>query len=42
MPILPYKGIMPNIAEDVFIAPGAMVMGDVFLLDLKSLTFIGF
>jgi carbonic anhydrase/acetyltransferase-like protein (isoleucine patch superfamily) len=29
MPILPYKGIMPNIAEDVFIAPGAMVIGDV-------------
>ena len=29
MPILPYKGIMPTIAEDVFIAPGAMVIGNV-------------
>src|SRR5438132_12557184 len=31
MPILPYKGVMPTIAEDVFIAPGAMVIGDVTL-----------
>src|SRR5437588_8086484 len=29
MPILPYKGVMPTIAEDVFIAPGAMVIGNV-------------
>jgi gamma-carbonic anhydrase len=29
MPILPYKGIMPTIAADVFIAPGAMVIGNV-------------
>ena len=29
MPILPYKGIMPTIAEDVFIAPGAIVIGNV-------------
>ncbi len=29
MPILPFKGIMPRIADDVFIAPGAMVIGDV-------------
>src|SRR5947199_2379373 len=29
MPVLPYKGIWPTIAEDVFIAPGAMVIGDV-------------
>src|SRR6266487_2359277 len=29
VPILPYKGIMPTIAEDVFIAPGAMIIGDV-------------
>lgn len=29
MPILPYNGISPTIAEDVFIAPGAMVIGDV-------------
>src|SRR5207253_10839920 len=29
MPILPYKGVMPTIAEDVFVAPGAMVIGNV-------------
>lgn len=29
MPILPYKGVHPIIAADVFIAPGAMVIGDV-------------
>lgn len=29
MPVLPFKGIVPTIAEDVFIAPGAMVIGDV-------------
>src|SRR2546425_11751857 len=29
MPVLPYKGIWPTIAGDVFIAPGAMVIGDV-------------
>lgn len=29
MPVLPFKGIMPRIAEDVFIAPGAMIIGDV-------------
>jgi len=29
MPILPYKGIWPNIAQDVFIAPGAMIIGNV-------------
>jgi hypothetical protein len=33
---------MPNIAEDVFIAPGAMVIGDVILLRLISPTLIGF
>lgn len=27
--ILPYKGIMPKIAPDAFIAPGAVVIGDV-------------
>lgn len=27
--ILPYKGIMPKIAGDAFIAPGAVVIGDV-------------
>jgi len=29
MPLLPFKGITPTIADDVFIAPGAMVIGDV-------------
>jgi gamma-carbonic anhydrase len=29
MPILPYKGVMPIIGENVFIAPGAMVIGNV-------------
>ncbi len=27
--ILPYKGIMPKIAEDAFIAPNAVIIGDV-------------
>jgi len=27
--ILPYKGIMPKIADDAFIAPGAVIIGDV-------------
>lgn len=29
MPILPFKGIWPTIADDVFIAPGAIVIGNV-------------
>jgi carbonic anhydrase/acetyltransferase-like protein (isoleucine patch superfamily) len=29
MPILPYKGVWPIIEENVFIAPGAMVIGNV-------------
>jgi gamma-carbonic anhydrase len=29
MPVFPYNGIWPTIAEDVFIAPGAMIIGDV-------------
>lgn len=29
MPVLPFEGKMPSIADDVFIAPGAMVIGDV-------------
>lgn len=27
--ILPYKGILPKIAKDAFIAPGAQIIGDV-------------
>ncbi len=29
MPILPHRGVWPTIAEGVFIAPGAMVIGNV-------------
>jgi gamma-carbonic anhydrase len=36
MPILPYKGVMPTIEENVFIAPGAMVIGDVTLREGAS------
>jgi carbonic anhydrase/acetyltransferase-like protein (isoleucine patch superfamily) len=42
MPILPYNGTWPTIADDVFIAPGAMVIGNVILLRLISPTIIGF
>ena len=31
MPILPFKGVWPSIADDVFIAPGAMIIGNVTL-----------
>jgi carbonic anhydrase/acetyltransferase-like protein (isoleucine patch superfamily) len=31
MPILPFKGVWPTIADDVFIAPGAMIIGNVTL-----------
>src|SRR5690242_1930172 len=31
MPVLPYRGVWPTIGKDVFIAPGAMVIGDVVL-----------
>lgn len=37
MPILPYKGIWPVIAEDVFIAPGAMVIGNVTIREGASI-----
>ena len=29
MPLLPFNGIVPTVAEDAFVAPGAMVIGDV-------------
>jgi carbonic anhydrase/acetyltransferase-like protein (isoleucine patch superfamily) len=29
MPLLPYRGVWPTIADDVFIAPGAQLIGDV-------------
>ncbi|GCE18041.1 gamma carbonic anhydrase family protein [Dictyobacter kobayashii] len=31
MPVLPYRGVWPTIGKDVFIAPGAMVIGNVVL-----------
>src|SRR5712692_2119284 len=37
MPILPYNGIWPTIAEDVFIAPGAMVIGNVTIHEGASI-----
>ena len=37
MPILPYKGIWPTIAEDVFIAPGAMIIGNVTIHEGASI-----
>ncbi|SRR5579884_404790 len=36
MPILPYKGVWPTLAEDVFIAPGAMVIGNVTIREGAS------
>jgi carbonic anhydrase/acetyltransferase-like protein (isoleucine patch superfamily) len=37
MPILPYKGIWPTIEENVFIAPGAMVVGNVTIREGASI-----
>ncbi len=39
MPILPYRGVWPTIAENVFIAPGAMVIGNVTLHEGVSIWF---
>ncbi len=39
MGVLPYKDIMPKIAEDVFIAPGAWVIGDVVIESRSSIWF---
>src|SRR5438045_4018935 len=36
MPILPYKGVIPTIEENVFIAAGAMVIGDVTIREGAS------
>ena len=33
MPIYPYNGVWPTIAEDVFIAPGAMIIGNVTIYE---------
>ena len=37
MPILPYKGVTPTIEEDVFIAPGAMIIGNVTIREGASI-----
>ncbi len=37
MPILPYKGITPTIEENVFIAPGAMIIGNVTIREGASI-----
>lgn len=37
MPIVPYKGVWPTIAADVFIAPGAMIIGNVTIHEGASI-----
>lgn len=37
MPVLPFHGIWPTIAPDVFIAPGAMVIGNVTIREGASI-----
>lgn len=37
MPVFPYKGVWPTIADDVFIAPGAMVIGNVTIAEGASI-----
>ncbi|WP_220203172.1 gamma carbonic anhydrase family protein [Reticulibacter mediterranei] len=37
MPVQPFKGKHPQIAENVFIAPGAMVIGDVTIHEGASI-----
>lgn len=37
MPVFPFKNVCPTIAEDVFIAPGAMVIGDVTIHEGASI-----
>ena len=37
MPILPFNGIMPKIADDVFIAPGVVIIGDVTIHEGASI-----
>ena len=37
MPTLPYKGVWPTIEDNVFIAPGAMVIGDVTIREGASI-----
>lgn len=37
MPVYPFNGRMPTIADDVFIAPGAMIIGDVTIHEGASI-----
>ena len=37
MPVYPFNGRMPTIADDVFIAPGAMIIGDVTINEGASI-----
>ena len=37
MTVLPYKGISPTIEENVFIAPGAIIIGDVTIREGASI-----
>ena len=37
MPIFPFNGVWPTIAEDVFIAPGAMIIGNVTISEGASI-----
>ena len=37
MPVFPFKGVWPTIAEDVFIAPGAMIIGNVTIHEGASI-----
>lgn len=39
MPILPYKGVWPRIAEDAFVAPNATIAGDVMIASGASVWF---
>jgi carbonic anhydrase/acetyltransferase-like protein (isoleucine patch superfamily) len=39
VPILSYKGILPKIAEGVFVAPGAVIIGDVTIHEGASVWF---
>ncbi|HBE24151.1 MAG TPA: gamma carbonic anhydrase family protein, partial [Ktedonobacter sp.] len=37
MPVYPYKGVWPTIGEDVFVAPGAMIIGNVTIHEGASI-----
>src|SRR5256885_4960237 len=37
MPVFPFNGVLPTIAEDVFIAPGAMIIGNVTIQEGASI-----